>query len=183
MKKSIRLFTKITQVVTLILLCFTISCQQQVRDTITEEEAKALADRYIEARNEVNLALLDEIYAPDIVVHDCSYPEDIVGLDALKNQYTFSHTAFPDFNITYEKIIIKGDKIIWFPWTLTGTNTGHFHTPLGDLPPTGKKVRISGVAIDRIVNGKVVEEWVFWNVLDMLQQLGFTITPPPPAKE
>ena len=163
------------------LLCFTFSYQQQVEE-VAEEEAKAIVETYVKARNEVNLTLLDEIYAPDVVVHDCSYPEDIVSLEALKNQYTFSHTAFPDLKITLDEMMIaKGDRIVWL-WTLSGTNTGLFHTPLGDLPPTGKEVRFSGVAIDRLVEGKIAEEWVFWNVLDILQQLGFTITPPTPPE-
>ncbi|MDH5715337.1 MAG: ester cyclase, partial [Candidatus Aminicenantes bacterium] len=101
------------------------------------------------------------------------YPEDIVGLEALKNYYAGNHKAFPDLHATIDEMIVKGDKMVVL-WTITGTNTG----PLGELLPTGKKVRFSGVAIDRVVNGKVVEEWVFWNVLDILQQLGFTLTPP-----
>ena len=173
MKRAIWMLTKITSVVILLLFCLAVSCQQPVEEAITEEEAKALGDRYIKARNEVNLALLDEIMDPEIVVHDAGYPEDIVGLEALKNYYTGNHKAFPDFYATIDEMIVKGDKIVWL-WTITGTNTG----PLGDLPPTGRKVRFSGVAIDSVVNGKVVEEWVFFNVLDVYQQLGFTLTPP-----
>jgi len=59
-------------------------------------------------------------------------------------------------------------------WTVTGTNTG----PMGDLPPTGKKVRFSGVTIFRVVNGKFVEKWTYYNELTILRQLGYTITPP-----
>lgn len=176
-KRSIRLITKITMVATLLLLCFTFSCQQQVEEIITEEEAKALGDRYLEARNKGNLALLDDFYETGIVAHYCDQPEDIVGLDALKNYYTFSHTAFPDFNMTIDDMIVKGDKIVWL-WTVTGTNTG----PLGELPPTGKKVLFSGVAVARVFNGKVVEVWAFWSVLDLYQQLGFTLTPPQEQK-
>ena len=170
MKRSIRLLTKITPIVILVLFC---GCQQPVEEAITEEEAKAIEDLYVQARNEVNLELLDKIMEPEIVVHDDGYPEDIVGLEALKNYYAGNHKAFPDLHATIDEMIVKGDKMVVL-WTITGTNTG----PLGELLPTGKKVRFSGVAIDRVVNGKVVEEWVFWNVLDILQQLGFTLTPP-----
>lgn len=180
MKKS---KIQLVKVIPLLLLCLAIGCQKQVKEGTTEEEAKVIGDQYVKARNEVNLSLLDEIMDPQIVVHDSSQPETMVGLNALKNQYTFSHTAFPDFHMMLDEMIVKGDKIVWL-WTLTGTHTGPFHTPLGDLPPTGKKIRFSGVAIDRVVNGKVAEEWVFFNVLDLLMQLGFTIAPPPlPAKE
>jgi len=162
------------------LLCFTFSCQKG-EEGITEQEAKAIGDVYAKARNEVNLALLDEIYTPDVVVHDCSSPEDIIGLEALKEYYSYTHEAFPDLHATIDEIIVKGDKIIWV-WTFSGANTGSFHTPLGDIHATGKKVQFSGVAIDRVDEGKIVEEWVYFNVLQVLQQLGFTITPPQPSE-
>ena len=168
---------KLFMVISLVLLlCFTLSCQQG-EEGITEEEAKDIGDTYAKARNEVNLALLDEIYAPDVVVHDCSSPEDIIGLEALKEYYSYTHKAFPDLHATLDETIVKGDKIIWV-WTFAATNTGSFHTPLGDIPPTGNKVQFSGVAIDRVDEGKIVEEWVYFNGLQVLQQLGFTIIPP-----
>jgi len=159
------------------LLCFTFACQQRVEERITEEEAKAIGDIYVRSRNEVDLTLLDEIYAPDVLVHDCSSPEDITGLEALKEYYSNTHKAWPDLHATIDEIIVKGDKIIW-TWTFKATHTGPFHTPLGNIPPTGNKVQFSGVAIDRVDGGKLVEEWVYFNVLDVMMQLGFTLNPP-----
>ena len=162
------------------LLCFTFSCQQG-EEGITEEEAKAIHDLYVEARNTVNLDLLDGIYAEDVVVHDSGYPEDLVGLDALKEYYSNNHKTFPDIHITFDEMIVKGDRIVVL-WTFSGTNTGPLHTPSGDIPATGKKVQFSGIAIDRVDEGKIVEEWVYFNVLQLLQQLGFTLTPPQPPE-
>ena len=163
------------------LLCLIFSCKKQVEEGITEEEAKAIHDLYVEARNTVNLDLLDEILKEDIVVHDSGYPEDLVGLDALKEYYSHTHKAFPDLHATIDEIIVKGDKIICV-WTFSGTNTGSLHTALGDMPATGNKVQFSGVVIDRVEEGKMVEEWVYFNVLHLLQQLGFTLTPPQPPE-
>jgi steroid delta-isomerase-like uncharacterized protein len=167
-----------------VVLFFTSGCQKQVREeaptTITENEANIIAKRYVESRNTANLALLDEIYAPGVVVHDCSVPEDIIGLDSLKKYYSHTHKAIPDLHATIDEMIIKGDKIVWI-WTFRGTNSGLFHTPMGNIPATGRKVQFSGVAIDRMDKGKIVEEWVYFNVLNVLLQLGFTITPPQPS--
>jgi predicted ester cyclase len=55
-------------------------------------------------------------------------------------------------------------------------------TPLGEIPPTGKSFRFSGVAVDRIVEGKIAEEWVYFNVPDILQPLGFRLVPPKPPQ-
>jgi len=72
---------------------------------------------------------------------------------------------------------VSGDSMI-VRWTITATHAGN----LRGLPPTGKPLRFSGIAIDRVANGKIVEEWVYFNVLDLMQQLGFTLVPPaPPA--
>ena len=179
MKKSLLQFTK---VIPLVLLCFAISCQQKVEDGITEEEVKAFTDHVLEIWNTGNLALVDEVYALEVVVHSSSSPEDIVGPDGIKAWVTNTRTAFPDFNMMFDEIIVKGDKIVT-RWTSTGTNTGTFHMASGDLPPTGNKIKVSGIAINRVENGKAVDELVVFNVLDMMQQLGFTLTPLSPEEK
>ncbi len=178
MKKS--LFQFITIIPLALLLCLSFSCQQQVEEGITEEEAKAFIDLDLEIWNEGNLAVVDEGYDPDYVRHYVDVFEDFVGIDAFKKWITDVRTAFPDFHITIEgEIIIKADKIV-SRWIAEGTHVGTF---LG-LPPTGKKVKFFGVNILHIVNGKVVEEWLYFNQASLLQQLGFTFTPPqPPAPQ
>jgi predicted ester cyclase len=148
-----------------------------MKEPITEEQAEAIGDCYVRARNEGNLALLDEIYSRDVTVHDPSQPAEIVGLAALKAQYGNTHAAVPDVKFSLDDLYFKGDKIAWI-FTMSGTISGPFRTPLGELPPTGKSFRFSGVAVDRIVGGKIAEEWVYFNVLDILQPLGFTLAPP-----
>jgi predicted ester cyclase len=56
---------------------------------------------------------------------------------------------------------------------MSAINTG----PLGDIPATGKKFQITGMAITRIADGKIIEDDTYWNVLGFFQQLGFTLTP------
>ncbi len=163
------------------LLCFTFGCQQKVEKGITEEEARAVHDRFLEARNTFNLDLLNDVYAEDVVVHDPNYPVDIIGIDALKEYYSNNHKTLPDFHMTIDDMIVKGDRTV-VVWTLSGTNTGPLNTPLGNFPATGKKVQFSGVAIDRFGEGKIKEEWVYFNVLELLQQLGFTLVPPQPPE-
>ena len=175
MKKSLFIISLV------FLLCFTFSCQQQVEEGITEEEAKALFDSVLEIWNNGNLALVDDVYAQDIVVRTSSLPEDIVGLEGYKNWVTGARTAFPDYHITFDEIIVKGDRIVVL-FTSTGTQTGPLSMPFGDLPPTGKKFRTTGLGIERVKNGKITEILAVFNVLEMLQPLGFTLTPPQPPE-
>jgi len=52
----------------------------------------------------------------------------------------------------------------------------------GDLPPTGKKFRTTGLGIERVQKGKIIEILAVFNMLDMMKQLGFTLTPPQPPE-
>jgi len=170
-----------------ILLCFAFSCQKQAIEEapegITEEEAKTIADGILEVWNAGNLALVDELYASGYVRHYVDIYEDIVGIDAYKKWITDTRTSFPDFHVTLEdEIITSGYKIVT-RWVVDGTNTGPLDTPDGVLPPTGKKIRFFGSLIAHIINGKIIEEWLYYNQASSLQQLGFTIIPPQPEEK
>ncbi len=161
----------------------TFGCQQaeEVAEAMTEEEMKARVERELEIWNAGNLALIDEFYAPEYVGHNYATNEEQVGLDALKEGITSTRTGFPDVNMTLDEIIIMGDKTVT-RWTITGTHTGQMQPTAGERPPSGKKVRFSGVTISHRVNEKIVEEWMYFNLLDMVMQLGFTLTPPQPPE-
>lgn len=75
--------------------------------------------------------------------------------------------AFPDLHFTIEDQIVAGDKVAT-RWTAAGTNSG----ALRPVPATGRQVRISGLIMDRVVDGKAVERWEQWDQMAMLQQLG-----------
>ena len=113
------------------------------------EENKAIVRRLIEAENERNWALFDEVLAPDFVVSDSP-----IGREIYKQSCKEFIKAFPDFRGTIEDIIAEGDKV-WVRGKYTGTHKGeHF-----GLAPTGKKVTMTAVAIYSIVDTKVVEMW------------------------
>jgi predicted ester cyclase len=52
---------------------------------------------------------------------------------------------------------------------------------LQGIPPTGKRVRMTGIWIDRITHGQIVERWSQFDQLGMLQQLGVIPTPEQPG--
>ncbi|MGD2122686.1 MAG: ester cyclase [Gemmatimonadota bacterium] len=139
---------------------------------ISMERAEEVGAIYEEARNTPDLDLLDRIYSADALIHDCSLPEDIVGLDALKAYYQGNHDGFPDLSMQVHDMFLAQEKIA-FLWTFSGTHTGDMR----GMPATGRSVSFSGVAIDRIVDGQIVEEWVYFNVLDLMQQLGMQLVP------
>ena len=105
-----------------------------------------------------------------------------MGLDAFRAYVTSLRTAYPDFKATIHEQIVKGDKIIT-RWTVTGTNTGPTQTPMGEVPPTNKAMSVNGAEIIIVVDGKITEDWVFYNQLYVYMQLGYTLTPPQPPEE
>lgn len=83
-------------------------------------------------------------------------------------------TAFPDLRLSLEETHIQ-DGMAFIHWSTSGTNTGVF----GEVAPTGKKVKINGVShLYFNQEGKLYREFVYFNELDLLQQLGYTLVPP-----
>jgi len=177
MKKSNLQYLKIGTLC--LLLCLTLSCLASLGIV---HKQKIIKDRVLEIWNEGNLALINEVYAPEAVVRTSHFPIPIKGQEGIKDWIVSTRAAFPDFQMTFEEIIIKGDRVVT-RWTTTGTNTGTLRMPFVNLPPTGKKVSLSGISIGRIENRKTIEEIVVFNVLEMFQQLGFQLTPPSIKKE
>jgi steroid delta-isomerase-like uncharacterized protein len=144
---------------------------------MSAEDNKALVRRYCEeAWNKHNPAVVDQIYATDFVDRSPDIPGIPHTRDGLKQFMGVYLRAFPDANMTIEDQLVEGDRVVT-RWTGRGTQTGQFM----EMPPSGKKVAVPGVQIDRFSGGKIVEEWTLFDQLGMLQQLGAIPTPAQPA--
>jgi steroid delta-isomerase-like uncharacterized protein len=140
-------------------------------DQMSVEENMAIAQRHSEVYwNEGRLDLASELHANDIVFHDADSPP-LRGTEAYDQFAIMYRTAFPDLHFTTEEMLGAGD-LVATRWTCTATHQGE----LMGIPPTGKQITITGIDIFRVVDGKIVEEWVNWSTLSMLQQLG--VIPP-----
>jgi len=122
---------------------------------------------WVEGLNRGDLATADRIFAKDCVIHITGQAEAIRGPEAWKQFLGVFLTAFPDLKFVMEDQVVQGDKVA-HRWTATGTHTG----PLGPVPATGKKVKIDGFVMDRLVNGKVQERWEQFDNAALMQQLG-----------
>lgn len=132
---------------------------------MSTEENKALTHRGFDRLNERNWASFNELVAPEIVAHIAS--TTIQGLAAYQQFLSSNYTAFPDLHFTVEDLIAEGDRVV-ARYTGQGTHQGD----LMGIPPTGKQVTVSNILITRIANDKVVEQWLNYDALGMLQQLG-----------
>jgi steroid delta-isomerase-like uncharacterized protein len=135
---------------------------------MSDENKRVMRRIFEEAMNGGNLAVLDELVAADYTDHDPSNPPDLPpGRAGLKQLISMYRSAFPDIRMTIEEQLADGDKVVT-RWTARG----HQHGELAGIPPTGKEVTITGIFIDRIVGGQLVESWANWDTLGLLQQLG-----------
>jgi len=179
MKKSLLQFTMILPLA--LFLCFTFGCQKQGEDVSNEEELREIVLRVLEeAWNQGKMEVLDEQLATEYVYHHFPYP-DVEGVEAYKQLIAEMRNNYPDFKLTVEEIIIKGDIAV-IRGSFSGTNTGDSLT-LG-IPATGKQVAFKWCNVSHRVNGKTIEDWNYVDYLGAMQQLGFTLTPPqPPAPQ
>jgi steroid delta-isomerase-like uncharacterized protein len=130
------------------------------------EQNRALTRRYYEeVVNEGKLDLVEEVIAPDYVGHEPG--EEIQGPAGFKRFLGMMRAAFPDLNATVEAEIAEGDKVV-ARYTARGSHQGE----LMGVEPTGKQVEVSGIEINRISGGKIVEQWNMYDAMGMMQQLG-----------
>lgn len=166
MSKSTKLI--ISLIVLVVVVVFFIYSPMTVPPS--QDEVMANIKNKIEAIwNDANYDAIPEIIAENCVHHHSSLPEPITTLDAYAQFVKNNEIAFPDFVLTLSDIHVSTDNMTFLMWEAIGTNTGPF--PDGS-PPTGKSVKMWGLAVNKIVDGKIVESWVAFNQFDMFRQLG-----------
>ncbi len=113
-----------------------------------------------------NVALADELMAPDLVEHT-PFPAMAPGLDGHKQVLAMFRAAFPDLKVTVDKVIVEGD---WtsLRWHGEGTHTG----ALMNIPATGRKVTITGIDQLKLEDGKIKERWAEMDTMGLMRQLG-----------
>jgi predicted ester cyclase len=135
------------------------------------EENKAIVRRLLAEVDRGNLAVVDEAYATSYVDHTPSAIRSLApGIDGVKKAFAIFLSAFPDSRHEIEDLIAEGDRVV-VRLRASGTHTGE----LMGVPPTGKRVTMTGIAIYRLAGGRIVERWVEQGA-SILEQLG--VAPP-----
>jgi steroid delta-isomerase-like uncharacterized protein len=91
------------------------------------------------------------------------------GVASMQHHIQRSRRSFPDLTFTITDTISEKDEVV-LHWNVSGTHRGEF---LG-VPPTNQKATVAGTSIYRIEEGRIVEEWVNWNLMSLMEQLGMT---------
>ena len=156
MKKSVHSITKISMIACFILFFFTVGFYQLAGNKApsTVEENKVLLKRLVEeAYNQRTLGVLDEIMAPDYVMHTNGITYENVGPEGVKINITENLQLYPDFKVTIEDMFGEGDRVA-LRWIFQGTHTQF-----------GKQVTLAGIYICRFAEGKIAEGWQIYDNL------------------
>jgi len=130
-------------------------------------QVTAYQQAWFDGLNRGDVSAADRAFTPDCIIHINGSPEPNLPLSGFKQMVAGLLAAFPDLRFTAEDQVVAGDRVTT-RWTAEGTHTG----PLGEVPPTGKRIKVDGLILDRVVGDRVAERWEQWDQAAMLQQLG-----------
>jgi len=126
---------------------------------------KALVRRFFEeGLGGGNLDLIDELVAPDAVMHN---PLILDAPRSVRGSVEMLRRAFPDLGVDVLDLIAEGDRVAAF-LRLSGTNTGTYRRG----GATHRQASMRAFFIWRIADGRLVESWGVADRFDFLQQLG-----------
>jgi steroid delta-isomerase-like uncharacterized protein len=114
-------------------------------------------------------------YVWEDVIEQVPLPGQGPGLDGLKDILRAMRAGFPDIVFSIEEQVAERDKVASrFEWT--GTHRGAF---LG-IPATGRTVRVWGMVIDRLEDGRIKDTRIIMDTFGLLGQLGVLPSPATP---
>ncbi len=132
--------------------------------TTMESENKLLARRLLEeVGNTGAVDRLGEFIAPEYVAHHAA----MSGIEGLRKHFLEFRHCYPDMVISVEGQVAEGDIVVtWY--VMKATHLGDF----AGIRATGKRITLRGVNVQRIKNGRIVEQWGGSNSLEALLELG-----------
>jgi len=132
---------------------------------------KSVVRRYFEeVVDKSNFDILDEIVTTDCIIHRPEASEPIRGLDAFKHALEKILQVYSEFTTTIHDLIAEEDRVAC-RLSHRAVNRGEWTSRIGRHAVAGKTVTWAAIAIFRIRNGKIAEEWVNRDELGMLIDL------------
>jgi signal transduction histidine kinase len=128
-----------------------------------QEENKTLARRFLEAQAKGDIQTLDALMAPDFADRSL-LPGQKPGREDYKQSVADMLAVYANTGFTIEAQIAEDDYVV-SRYKGSSVHRGKF---LG-VDPTGKESSYSGIAIHRIWDGRIVEEWSEADNLEVVQ--------------
>lgn len=129
-----------------------------------ENDTATAGRRLYAALDSQDWARIGELVAPEVVVQLGSGPP--IGFQQWRRNHEMFHRGFPDGGHVIEDVLVDGDRFVT-RCRFVGTHSGSFH----ELAPTGNKVSVGVIHIDRFDGGRLVEHRGQLDMHGLLQQL------------
>ena len=137
---------------------------------MSTEENKAIVRRLVEAADRRDFDLVNELLAPDFVLHPSGGGEPVDREGFMRLQETRT-SAFPDVTHEFDAQLAEGE-LVATRMTQYGTHRAEY---MG-VPASGTRTRMTGIVIHRVVGGRVAEAWPSPDFFGLLRQLGASLT-------
>ena len=143
---------------------------------MASEDKAAVVRRVVEAIwNRGELAVADELFAPDYVNHQGLIPDLVRGPDAIKLSVALYRAAFPTLHITIEEVTADGEMVVlhWTAWRTAPEERTR-------SAPGDNEGRLTGVTRSQVAGGTIRASWTDWDQVGVLRQLGLIPGEPVP---
>lgn len=132
--------------------------------------AREVVERGNEAFNKHDVEALIDLYAPDA---EFKGPGGMVFTtrEAIGEFTRGWFQGFPDCKLRVLSYVVTDDAVVE-EGVFEGTHTGVFPTPMGDIPPTGRRVEGGYTDIFRVRDGKIVSDHLSFDRMELMEQLG-----------
>jgi steroid delta-isomerase-like uncharacterized protein len=118
--------------------------------------------------NHRRLDVIDELMGVPCVIHDPgTQPGDVRDPTQFRALAEGLHHAISGIHVEIEDAVAQGEQVV-IRCVVTGTHTGE---GLG-VPPTNRRVHVTGMAWGKWRDGKLVEAWNNFDLLSLFDQIG-----------
>lgn len=145
---------------------------------MSEENKDVVRRLYSEVQNQGRVDVLDEIMDADFMDQGEAILGESKGRETLKRTIIAVRSLLPDLRVEIEDIVADGD-MVGVRGLMRCTHLGEW---LG-AAPTGNEISWRGLAIFRIVDGKITHRWFNEDGLNIVQQFGIVPMNPVGAAE
>lgn len=135
----------------------------------SKNATKAFYDNVMNAHD---TGAIDKYCATNFVDHNPAPGHSGQGIKDLKQDLGAWFASMPDLHFTIDRMSADSN-LVWVMYTLTGTMKGD----MGPMKATNKSMKIGGIDVIQIKDGKATDRWGYEDEMGMMSQLG--CMPPP----
>src|SRR5262245_30554581 len=127
-----------------------------------DDDAKAIVRRsWEDVYTRGTIDAIAEVFDPHCISHGPTLPDGLLeDAESIVGNIRRGHAAYENWRFVVEGLYRDGEYVV-SRVTMHGRHVGEF---LG-IPPSGAEVTVSGITINRLVGGRIVERWANWDTL------------------